>query len=81
MTEDGRRYRLRGDCESCGKLKMTFTGENWEFRQKSKKELAVARTKRQNATLNRKAKKLGLRILESDAETQKCVKNCLKEAK
>jgi len=45
----------------------------------SKKELLEARERRQQTTFNRKAKRLGLKILNADEDTQACVKRCLRK--
>lgn len=84
MTNSGR-YRIVGDCNICGTHKGTFTGENWKInpkseREKSKKDKAEAKAKRQESALNRKARNLGLRVLSVDEKSQKTIKGFLKKA-
>ena len=84
MTNSGR-YRILGDCSICGTYKSVFTGEGWKInpkseRERSKKDKADARVKRQESSLNRKARKLGLRVLSVDKTSQKMIKSLLKEA-
>jgi NAD-dependent SIR2 family protein deacetylase len=76
--DEGRRL-LSGECTKCGKIKITFTNEKGSFHQKSAKELEVAREKRKEATLNRRAKKLGREILDSENRKKvlRCVRKCL----
>ena len=84
MTNSGR-YRIRGDCNICGTYKSVFTGEDWKVnpkseREKSKKDKADAKAKCQESSINRKARKLGLRVLSVDETSQKKIKNFLKQA-
>lgn len=76
-TEKGR-YRLSGLCINCGKVNCVFTNENYDFKNKTGKALASDRIKRQEASKNRKARKLGLEILASSKEVRKCVRKCLR---
>jgi len=78
MTNNGR-YRIHGDCTVCGMHKNIFTSEDWAVKAYSKKELLEARERRQQTTFNRRAKRLGLRILNADEDVQACVKRCLKK--
>jgi hypothetical protein len=78
ITTNGR-YRLSGLCVKCEKVNCVFTNENYDFKRKSAKDASTARIKRKEASLNRKAKKLGRSILDADEEVQKCVRRCLKE--
>jgi Domain of unknown function (DUF5679) len=80
MTNNGR-YRIHGDCTICGTHKNIFTGEDWEIKAHSKKELLEAKKKRQDYALNKKAKKLGLKILNADKDVKACIKRCLRNAK
>jgi hypothetical protein len=80
MTDNGR-YRLHGDCTVCGMHKNIFTSENWIVKTRNKKELLEARERRQQSAFNRKAKKLGLKILNADEDVQACVKRCLRTKK
>lgn len=77
---DEERRILLGSCAVCGKTKVTFTNASGSFRKKSAKELAVARIKRKEASLNRRAKKLGREILDADEGVKKSVRKILKEA-
>lgn len=84
MTNSGR-YRILGGCSICGTHKSAFTGENWKVnpkseREKSKKDKADAKAKRQESAVNRKARNLGLRILSVDEKSQKMIKGVLKQA-
>ena len=67
MTNNGR-YRIHGDCTICGIHKNIFTSEDWVVRIHSKKELLEAREKRQQTAFNKKAKKLGLKILNANED-------------
>lgn len=61
------RHRLSGGCIKCGKVKCVFTNANYDFdTQKSARERAKARIQRKERTLNRKAKKLGREIYDSE---------------
>ena len=77
---DEERRMLYGSCENCGKTKITFVNANGFFRKKSAKELATARIQRKERALNRKAKKLGRKILDADKSLQKDVRKYLKDA-
>lgn len=63
---DEDRRLLSGDCSKCGKVKVTFTSTSGTIKKKSAKELEEARNKRRERTLNRKAKKLGREIYDSE---------------
>ena len=80
MTDNGR-YRLHGNCAICGTHKNIFTSDNWMVKTHSKKELLEARERRQQSAFNRKAKKLGIKILNADEDVQDCVKRCLRQVK
>ena len=80
MTNNGR-YRLHGNCGTCGKHKNVFTGEGWVIKRKSRKEKADAKDKKETAKKNQQAKKLGLQILESDDTCQECIYKCLRAKK
>jgi hypothetical protein len=80
MTNKGR-YRIHGDCTICGTHKSVFTSDDWEVRTHSRRELLDAREKRKQYARNRKAKKLGFKILDADEDVQACVKQCLRGAK
>ena len=79
ISKNGR-YRLSGECTECGSVKCVFTDENYNFEthKKSTKEKAVAKIKRKEASLNRRAKKLGREILDTDKRVQKSVRQVLK---
>ena len=77
---DEERRMLYGSCENCGKTKITFVNAEGTFRKKSAKELATARIRRKERALNRKAKKLGRKILDADKSLQKDVRKYLKDA-
>jgi hypothetical protein len=77
---DEERRMMYGSCENCGKTKITFVNAKGTFRKKSAKELATARNQRKERTLNRKAKKLGRKILDADKSLQKDVRKYLKDA-
>lgn len=81
ITSNGR-HRLSGECTKCGKIKCVFTDENYNFdmHKKNAKEKALDKIKRKERNLNRRAKKLGREILDSDENVQKCVRKCLREA-
>jgi hypothetical protein len=79
VTERGCNF-LSGQCVNCGRVKVCFTNEKGTFNRKSVKELAVARIKRKEASLNRRAKKLGREILDADEGVKKGVRKILKEA-
>lgn len=76
------RYWLSGICTKCENVKCVFTDENYSFatHKKTAKEIASDKIKNKERALNRRAKKLGRAILDSDKKVQKCVKKCLKEA-
>ncbi|GBB88590.1 hypothetical protein RclHR1_15140001 [Rhizophagus clarus] len=73
MTDKGR-YRIHGDCIICGTHKNTLTGENWEVKIHSKREVLDAKKKRKKTATNKKAKKLGLKILDADDKVQAYIK-------
>ena len=78
-----RRHILSGECTECGKVKCVFTDENYNFethKKKSAKEKATAKIKRKEASLNRKAKKLGREILDADKGVLKSVRQTLNKA-
>ena len=77
---DEERRMLYGSCENCGKTKVAFVNAEGTFRKKSAKELATARIRRKERALNRKAKKLGRKILDADKSLQKDVRKYLKDA-
>ncbi|GBB85896.1 hypothetical protein RclHR1_12330017 [Rhizophagus clarus] len=73
MTDNGR-YRIHGDCIICGTHKNTLTGENWEVKSHSKREVLDAKKKRKKTATNKKAKKLGFKILDADDKVQAYIK-------
>ena len=79
MTDKGR-YRIHGDCIICGTHKNTLTGENWEVKTHSKREILDAKKKRKKTATNKKAKKLGLKILDADDKVQAYIKRYLRKA-
>ncbi|GES72456.1 hypothetical protein GLOIN_2v1788557 [Rhizophagus clarus] len=79
MTDKGR-YRIHGDCIICGTHKNTLTGKNWEVKIHSKREVLDAKEKRKKTATNKKAKKLGLKILDADDKVQAYIKRYLREA-
>ena len=76
------RHRLSGECTKCGKTKCVFTDENYNFEahKKSAKERATAKIKRKEASMNRRAKKLGREILDADKGVRKSVRQALNKA-
>jgi hypothetical protein len=77
-TASGERRRLIGICKICNTKKCVFAPNDGSLpRNKSTKELALTRQKRQEASQKRKALKLGMEIINNNA--QKCVKKCLTE--
>ncbi|GBB83287.1 hypothetical protein RclHR1_10000010 [Rhizophagus clarus] len=73
MTDKGR-YRIHGDCIICETHKNTITGENWKVKLHSKGEVLDAKKKRKKTATNKKAKKLGLKILDADDKVQAYIK-------
>jgi len=78
ITDNGR-YRIHSDCIICGIHKNTLTGENWEVKLHSQREVLDAKKKRKKTASNKKAKKLGLKILDADEKTQAYIKRYLRE--
>ncbi|GBC07224.1 hypothetical protein RclHR1_07310016 [Rhizophagus clarus] len=79
MTDKGR-YRIHGDCIICGAHKNTLTCENWEVKTHSKREILDAKKKRKKTATNKKAKKLGFKILDANENVQTYIKRYLREA-
>ena len=80
--DEGRRL-LSGVCAKCGKTNTTFVNNQGTFkisRKKTAKEKAIAKEKNYQRTLNRRAKKLGYAILDSEKKTQRKVRSILNEA-
>src|SRR3954454_17781746 len=77
---DEERRILLGSCGVCGKTNVTFTNARVSFRKRIAQELAVARIKSNEASLNRRAKKLGREILDADEGVKKSVRKILKES-
>ncbi|GBB99948.1 hypothetical protein RclHR1_03690021 [Rhizophagus clarus] len=79
MTDKGR-YQIHGDCTICGTHKNTLTGENWEVKTHSKREILDAKKRRKKMAMNKKAKKLGLKILDTNENVQTYIKRYLRDA-
>ena len=73
ITENGR-HRLSGICSICDSKKNMFVGKNWKV-TKSREELDKAKEIREINSYRKKAEKIGLKVLENDAED--CVKQCM----
>ena len=66
--------RIHGTCPKCKKKINSFVGSDWTVAEHDKSEWETIRAKRERATLQRNAKKLGLMIYEE----QKCLDCALK---
>ncbi|GBB84945.1 hypothetical protein RclHR1_11520003 [Rhizophagus clarus] len=60
--------------------KNTLTDENWEVKSHSKREVLDAKKKRKKTATNKKAKKLGLKILDANENVQAYIKKYLRDA-
>ncbi|GBB98628.1 hypothetical protein RclHR1_03280024 [Rhizophagus clarus] len=78
MTDKGR-YRIHGDCIICGMYKNTLTGENWKVKTHSKREILDVKRKRKKTAMNKKARKLGFKILDVNENVQTYIKRYLKD--
>jgi hypothetical protein len=83
ISKNGR-YRLSGWCTECGKVKCEFTDENYNFKthkklKKSAEEKSLNKIKSKERAMNRRAKKLGHAILDSEKKTQRKVRRILNE--
>jgi Domain of unknown function (DUF5679) len=68
------RYRLAGICSTCGTKKGMFVSKDGNV-TKTPEELLEAGLKRGELSIKKKAQKIGLKIMENDAED--CVKECI----
>ncbi|GBC01245.1 hypothetical protein RclHR1_41040001 [Rhizophagus clarus] len=73
MTDKGR-YRIHVYYIICGTHKNTLTGENWEVKTHSKREILDAKKKRKKTAINKKAKKLSFKILDVNENVQAYIK-------
>ncbi|GBC09024.1 hypothetical protein RclHR1_08550010 [Rhizophagus clarus] len=79
MTDKGQ-YQIHSDCIIYGTHKNTLTGENWEVKRHSKRKILDAKKKRKKTAINKKAKKLGLKILDANENVQTYIKRYLRDA-
>jgi hypothetical protein len=77
-TRDAMHYFVTGSCKKCGTKKSVFTDRNGNYRQYSDTERANAKLRRHNASIKRKALKIGYTVMENDAID--CVKKCIKKS-
>ena len=74
-TKKGGRFYLTGPCVKCGTKQVVFTDEHGYYAEHSEKEREIAKKKRALATRNRKALKIGLKVIDNDARD--CVRKCI----
>ncbi|GBC08930.1 hypothetical protein RclHR1_00850011 [Rhizophagus clarus] len=60
--------------------KNTLTGENWEVKTHGKREILDAKKKRKKTAKNKKAKELGLKILDANENVQAYIKRLVDQS-
>jgi len=80
------RNRVFGKCAICGTKKNLFVNNNGEYIEKPEKtaeEKAEAERKRKELAFDRRAYRLGMKLLQSESEgcVKRCVKKCIAKKK